>query len=348
MQFRRASTLIVSFEDAKLAVHNFLTKDRFSCSMDCLKFLSALDDWCPAERLFEHFPGTDRASVASQLTQLVEFNALVVEGTPQATLDETYRKEWQWGAVAGFYHFSVRNTPFLVGEGVREFMRQRKAWRPSPQLHLSNMEASRVISLPAPDVGAEPLASMRQRRSERKFSDAAISRQALADCLFAGNGILEFYEDEDFGRLPITMTPSGGARNPFELYVYARNVDGIEPGFYHYAALEHDLGLVRAGEVDVREMLAGQQWPARAAAIVFLVAYFPRSMWKYHMASAYRVVLMEAGFIAQNIAVEATHHGLSAVPSGAFAESVIESYLGTPPVEAAVLLSLNIGKPAHG
>lgn len=65
------------------------------------------------------------------------------------------------------------------------------------------------------------------------------------------------------------------------------------------------------------------------------------------MAPAYRVVLMEAGFIAQNIALTATHHGLSAVPSGAFAESVIESYLGIPPVETAVLLSLNIGKPAR-
>jgi nitroreductase len=68
-------------------------------------------------------------------------------------------------------------------------------------------------------------------------------------------------------------------------------------------------------------------------------------MWKYHLANAYRVVLMEAGFIGQNIALAATHHGLSAIPSGALAESVIESYLGTPPVEASVTLSLNLGVP---
>ena len=120
------------------------------------------------------------------------------------------------------------------------------------------------------------------------------------------------------------VTPSGGARNPFELYVYARNVTGLEPGFYHYAALDHDLGLVRAGQVEIAALLGGQSWPGRAAAVVFLVAHFPRSMWKYHLAPAYRVVVIEAGFISQNIALAATEHGLSAVPSGALTQPMIE------------------------
>lgn len=345
MRFRRAATLAASFEDGTIAIHNFLTKDRFTCSMECLEFLSRLDEWHPADALFEYFPSVDRMNLANQLTMLVEFNAMIVEGTPQALLDEKYRSEWQWGTVAGFYHFSVRDTPFLVGEGVREFMRQRRAWRDSPPLHRSNESTGHVIPLPATDLQKEPFALMRRRRSNRLFTCKPLGMQALSDCLFAGNGIIEFYEDGDFGRLPITMTPSGGARNPYELYVYVRNVEGLEPGFYHYAALERDLGLVRAGEVNVPEMLGGQEWTARAGAIVFLVANFPRSMWKYHMPSAYRVVLMEAGFIGQNIALAATHHGLSAIPSGALAESVIEEYIGLPAVESAVLLSLNIGTP---
>lgn len=347
MQFRRAATLTMTFEDGQLAVHNFLTKDRFTCSPECLAFLSSLNEWQPAERLFDYFPDTDKGSLAEQLTQLVEFNALVVEDTPQAALDEKYRQEWQWGAAAGFYHFNARNTPFRT-EGVREWMRERKAWRPSPALHQSNGGLEKVIPLPATDLRREPFGLMSRRRSRREFEPEAVSLQALADCLFAGNGIVKFHDDEDFGHLPIAMTPSGGARNPFELYVYVRNVAGLEPGFYHYAALERDLGLVHAGEVDVPEMLGGQQWPASAAAIVFLVAHFPRSMWKYHLALAYRVVLLEAGFIGQNIALAATHHGLTAVPSGAFKESLIESYLGTPPVEAGVVLSLSIGKPQPG
>ena len=40
------------------------------------------------------------------------------------------------------------------------------------------------------------------------------------------------------------MTPSGGARNPYEAYVFARKVDGLEAGIYHYSALDHDLAKV--------------------------------------------------------------------------------------------------------
>lgn len=346
MRFRRSSTLAVSFLEEKLAVHNFMTKDHFTCSGECLDFLASADEWCTPEALFACFPGVDRVSLAEQITQLVKFNALVVEGSPLAETDEIYRREWLWGTVAGFYHFSIRNTRFLTGADARDFMQKRKAWRPSPPLYQTNEARSKVYALPRTDIAGEPFALMRRRRSERKFANQSITQQMLADCLFAGNGIVEFREDEDFGRLPISMTPSGGARNPFELYVYARDVEGLEPGFYHYSALDHDLGLVRAGQVPVPPMLGGQKWPAKAAAIVFLVAHFPRSMWKYHLATGYRVVLMEAGFIGQNVTLAATHHGLSAIPSGAFNETLIESYLGTPPVEASVILSLNIGKPA--
>ncbi len=346
MRFRRSSTLAVSFLEDKLAIHNFMTKDHFTCSGECLDFLAQADDWCTPEELFALFPDVDRSGLAEQITQLVKFNALVVEGSPQADTDGIYRREWQWGTVAGFYHFSIRNTRFLTGAAARGFMKKRKAWRPSPPLFESNARRAKVHALPRTDLSQEPFALMRRRRSERKFTGKGIGLAVLADCLFAGNGIVDFYDDPDFGRLPIGMTPSGGARNPFELYVYARAVEGLTPGFYHYSALDHDLGLVRAGEVPVPPMLGGQKWPAKAAAIVFLVAHFPRSMWKYHLATGYRVVLMEAGFIGQNIALTATHHGLSAIPSGAFDENLIEGYLGTPPVEAGVILSLNIGKPA--
>lgn len=346
MRFRRAATLSLTFESGEIVVHNFLTQDRFTCSQECLQFMAHLDDWHQARELFRYFPGTDPASLGAQVAELVGMNALVVEGTPQAEKDETYRREWLWGTTAGLFHFGVRNTPFLVGAPARSYMRKRKAWRKSPPLHQTNRGSRGCVKLPDTDIGREPFALMRRRRSQRDFGRAPLPLQALADCLFAGNGIVDFFDDDpDYGRLPLTMTPSGGARNPFELYVYARKVEGLKPGFYHYSALDRDLGLVRPGEVKVPEMLGGQKWPAQAAAIVFLVAHFPRTMWKYHLPMAYRVVMMEAGFICQNIALAATHHGLTAVPSGALKESVIEEYLGTPPLESAVVFTMSLGQP---
>jgi SagB-type dehydrogenase family enzyme len=348
MRFRRASTLTASFEDGKIVVHNFLTRDRFTCSQECLEFLAKMDEWHRAKELFRHFPDTDAVSLADEVAGLVSMNALVVEGTPRAEQDDIYRREWIWGETAGMFHFAIRDTQFMVGRPARRFMKKRKSWRPTPALYKTNRNL-KVTRLPRTDLAKEPFALMRKRRSQRDFSKSPMTLQMLADCLFAGNGILEFFtKDPDYGRLPIAMTPSGGARNPFELHVYARNVTGLKPGFYHYSALTHDLGLVRAGDVDVPEMLGGQKWPAKAAAIVFLVAYFPRTMWKYHLPMAYRIVMMEAGFISQNIALAATAYGLSAVPSGAIKESVIEGYLGTPPLEAAVVFTMSIGKSKNG
>lgn len=343
MKFRRAATLTATFQDGQVALHNFMTQDNFACSMECLEFIARLDNWHTAEEMFAHFPAADHHGLAKQIPELVRFNALIVSGSEQSVLDEKYRRDWQWGVAAGFFHFSIRGTRFVTGKPAREFMRKRRAWRPSPALVQRN--GSATVQLPSTDIRLEPFALMHRRRSRREFDGKPVSLQVLADCLFAGNGIVDFREDEVYGRLPIAMTPSGGARNPFELYVYAQKITGARPGFYHYDALKRNLERVRAGKVNVPKMLGTQRWPAKSAAIIFMVAHFPRSMWKYHMPIAYRVVMMEAGFIGQNIALTATHHGLSAVPSGALDEDLIESYLGIPAVESAVVLSINLGRP---
>lgn len=344
MQFRRPATLVATFEDGQIILHNFLSRDRFACSAEYLEFLAKLDEWHDAEDLFAYFPDTDRAGLAKQLIELVTAKALIVKGSPEAVQDDKYRREWLWGESAGFFHFSIRNTRFMTGKPAREYMRKLKTWKRSPRLFEPNA-GKHTTALPATDTSRGPFALMRKRRSCRQFDGKPMSKRALADCLFAGNGILEFRESGDSGRLPVAMTPSGGGRNPFELYVYAQNVSGLKRGFYHYGASKHDLGLVRTGGADVPEMLGTQKWPAKAAAVVFMVAHFPRTMWKYHMPIAYRVVMMEAGFIGQNMALAATHHGLSAVPSGALNEGLIEGYLGTPAVESAVVLSLSLGRP---
>ena len=346
MRFRRAATLSTTLKGGEGVVLNFLTQDRFSCSSDCLGFLAKLDDWHTGKDLYRYFPDVDGDAIAEQLAQLINFNAIVVEGTLEAKRDETYRKQWQWGATAGLFHFGVRNTPFIVSaKKTRKAMQSRRALRPSPPLYQSNRGKPKT-KLPKTDTDIALFDVMRRRRTNRHFDGNAISLDALSDCLFAGNGIVDFFEmDADFGRLPKAMTPSGGARNPFELYVYARSVSGLKTGFYHYAALTHDLGRVRSGEVSAPEMLAGQKWAAKASVIVFLVAHFPRTMWKYHMPLSYRIVMMEAGFICQNIALAATYHKLSAVPSGALKEPVIEGYIDTPPIESAVVFSISIGRP---
>jgi SagB-type dehydrogenase family enzyme len=188
---------------------------------------------------------------------------------------------------------------------------------------------------------------MAGRRTNRLMLDAPVALEDLADCFLFSLAITGFIEDPEVMDLPLKMTPSGGGRNPYEGYVCVRNVEGLTPGVYHYSALERTLGLVRAGPPPpFRSLLAGQEWTSSAAAVVFLVANFDRTMWKYHHPGGYRVTLIEAGHIAQNMILAATKLGLVANPTGAMAPDLVEATLGVGGITQTVVYAIVLGVPA--
>lgn len=346
MRIRRAATLVCTFEDEKPVVHNFLTRQIFECGSKALEILALLDDWTEMDVALRRLPGPVEDATAS-LRKLLEKELVLTEGSPAATRDEKYRNHWRWGAIAGFYHFGLRDSKFVDGEATLERLRARGGWKTSPPLMTTNEGLSENVALPAFDLEDPFCQALYRRRSLRKYTGKAIPLAALADCLFAGNGLKEYLDAGEFGRLPLTMTPSGGARNPFELYVYARAVDGLRPGFHHYSAPEHSLGFLHDRELPAPATLLGdQQWTDTAAAVIFLCPTFERSAWKYRQALAYRVVLMEVGAITQNVQLAAVHCGIAAAPTGALAESEIEILLGLEEIEQAALFAIVLGDPA--
>jgi hypothetical protein len=115
--------------------------------------------------------------------------------------------------------------------------------------------------------------------------------------------------------MPLKLAPSGGARNPYEAYVFAANVAEIN-GLYHYSAYDH--GLARISEQVFNPVIAlgGQEWAGNCGAIVFLVSNFQRTMWKYPHPGAYKVVLIEAGHVGQNMVTVGSVISISAYSSG--------------------------------
>ena len=104
----------------------------------------------------------------------------------------------------------------------------------------------------------------------------------------------------------------------------------MHPGFYHFSASECRLTPITSSlqGLSSSQLLAGQEWAEDMPAIVFLVAMFERTMWKYRDDNAYRVILIEAGHIAQNIILAATAHGLTGCPTAALAHHEIAQRLG--------------------
>jgi SagB-type dehydrogenase family enzyme len=346
-RLRRSSALVVLFDKDTLVIFNFLTRQIFTCNSLCLNILSRVADWQDETYFFSLLPGYSREGVLEQIDLLVAMGALVVEGSDAAIRDERYAKTWEWGTIAGLYHFAIQDYEYTDDPDLKaELVSQRAALRPSPSLYITNEQYATVIELPLLQKENPVFAAMLARRTQRAFGHGAIRLQDLANCLYAGLGITGFMEFPVFGRLPLKPTPSGGARNPYEAYVYALRVEGMPPGIYHYSALENSLGLLSSeGNPAPHQLLSSQLWTDDAAAIILLVADYDRMMWKYPHPAAYRVVLMEAGHIGQNIILAATSCGLVTAMTAAISDAIAKHTLQLISLTQSVVYAIMIGEP---
>jgi SagB-type dehydrogenase family enzyme len=346
VRLRRAAALNLGLYGQRVVGEAYLLGRHADLTPMAVGLLVALDDWWSPEPLFRPIIDRDaRVSLAAELTRLIDLGFVVVEGSPAAELDQRYRDEWKWGAAAGLYHFGIKDPNYLQPTVVFQLLTEHAATVPQPPLFTENGGLP-TTQLETPDpIGLVGL--MARRRSTRAFDPSrALPLAALADCLYSGFAIVAFGESgvAGEGSLPLTPTPSGGARNPFEAYVVVRSVEGLEPGVYHYAGVDHTLGLVVPGPPPGLEILLGAQaWFADAGAVIFLVAHFERCWWKYPHPTGFRVVLLEAGHIAQNLLLAATAHGIAATPTCALADRAVEELLRLDRVKEAAVHSVALG-----
>jgi SagB-type dehydrogenase family enzyme len=127
----------------------------------------------------------------------------------------------------------------------------------------------------------------------------------------------------------LRAAPSAGALYPFEIYVMAHNIEGLDPGIYHYAVRDHQLELVAMG--DFRSRITGaalqQDMLGEANAAFVLAAVFDRARHKYGE-RGFRYVYMEAGHISQNIYLQAISLNLGSVGVGAFVDAAVNKLIG--------------------
>ena len=344
-KFRAAQTLVYQPSGEGMVGCNFLTKSVFNCSHDLIAFLSALSDWRNLDQIVRATPGSSRAELSAVVDDLVAVSAIVEYGSPLSEMEAAFQGSWKWSLPTAMLHFCLRDPEHMTLEESQDIQRRKAAVEAQPQLHTTNAEFVDVQPLPEALAGNSLLQLMAKRRTVRSAASPSITLKQLSDCLFAGLGITGETEN-CVGRLPLKMTPSGGARNPYEAYVLAVNVEGLTPGIYHYSAMEHSLGLVDGGPLPkASELVGGQNWSDEMPCVIFLCAALERTMWKYEDSNAYRVVLIEAGHIGQNIMLAATNHGLTACPTAALNHARIETHLGLQGVTNAPVYALTLCVP---
>lgn len=163
------------------------------------------------------------------------------------------------------------------------------------------------------------------RRSRRKLGEGNVKLSELSFVLWASHGFREV-----IGKRIFRTVPSAGSRHPFETYIYADRVEGLEKGLYRYIGTENSLIKVQADEEgQIKDTLSKamlKQWFNCAFSLLWVYNAY-RCEWRYADRS-YRVSAYDAGHICQNayLAAEAIEIGCCAI--GAFMQEEIDKCIG--------------------
>jgi SagB-type dehydrogenase family enzyme len=181
--------------------------------------------------------------------------------------------------------------------------------------------------------------AIKSRRSVRNYSKRPISREELSFLIWASNGIERAEEGKEF-----RTAPSAGALYPIETYVIVNRVDGLEQGVYHYNVRRHALEALRLGNFgkDIALAALDQRMCLDAAVVFVWTAVFERSKWKYKQ-RGYRYMYMDAGHIAENLALASIGLGMGSCQIGALYDEEVNSIIEVDGVEESVLYMSSVG-----
>ncbi|HEX8062270.1 MAG TPA: SagB/ThcOx family dehydrogenase [Allosphingosinicella sp.] len=137
--------------------------------------------------------------------------------------------------------------------------------------------------------------------------------------------------------------PSGGALFPIELYVSSAAVPGLPSAVSYYDTRKHKLRVLPgASPAAVRASETALDNVGTAPCTLILTGVFERSVQKYGP-RGYRLALIEAGHLMQNISLVAVALGLKALVSASFYEAEMEQALDIDGVSEAALALVIIG-----
>ena len=342
MKYKVSRSLLINKTDDSFVGFDLMNQSAFQVNPEIFKILSLLDDWRSIDEIKQSLPEFETSDIDECISELSEIGAVLRYQSNSHVSEERLYEKWQWGLPSIALHLSTRNLDFLSPDESERLQKKKANEKCQPELSLKNC-AEKQITLP--NGSSQILELMAKRRSVREVQNQNISINALVDCLFAGCGIIGEAVNCT-GKLPLKMTPSGGGRNPYEAYAFIKNVEGIKTGIYHYSGTQHSLQEVECEHLPkASELLGGQDWADQMSVTIILVANFERTMWKYSDNNAYRVVLIEAGHIAQNILLAATSHGLVGCPTAALSHSAIETVLGIEDPTISPIYAVTIGLP---
>jgi SagB-type dehydrogenase family enzyme len=349
IRLRRARCLFLYWRDGRLFLHNFAKRVTVSGRPITCEVLDFFGEWRSYKEAIAHFAGYRPRSVRSAVTQLVKHGLLLPKDSPEAVQDSRIAKEWSDWLPEGSFHFSTKDVPYVDRSGWSlDRLKSIMPKTPQPKF-VKTVKGVAKVSLPArPSSDSEFIRVLMARKTHRRFSDKELKLETVSQLLSLVWGVNGYLYSPRFGKLLHKTSPSAGARHPGEVYLMALRVKGLKPGLYHYHPAHHRLEMISTNATREKAWLycARQHFVRNAAALFLMTAVFPRTMWKYQHARAYRVVLLDAGHLCQTFCLVATWLGLAPFCTAALKDTLIEEDLGIDGIRESVLYVAGVGLPA--
>lgn len=231
---------------------------------------------------------------------------------------------------------------FQVGTKYHRMKMSEKGldWSSQPEIY-KEYPNSKKIELPKITALSDLslYAVLQKRKSVRDFKSMPISKEHLSYLLWASTGISRKQQGYEF-----RTAPSAGALYPIETYISVKNIIGIDVGIYHYAIRKHSLELLKKGDfsIDLAKAALDQEMCSMASVIFIWTAVFQRSKWKYEQ-RAYRYIYLDAGHIAENLALAATSINLGSCQIGALYDDEVNAVIGVDGTEESTIYMSVVG-----
>ncbi|NLE99373.1 MAG: SagB/ThcOx family dehydrogenase [Anaerolineales bacterium] len=198
------------------------------------------------------------------------------------------------------------------------------------------------IALSAPETrdGGGIWAVLRDRRSIRRYQEDGLREVELSQLLWAAQGITR-----TGGGASFRTAPSAGALYPIETYLAIHAVEGIASGVYHYAVEAHALEQLKTGDcrLDVARAALDQEMAYHGDVVFVWTAVFERSKWKYGQ-RAYRYIYLDAGHIAQNVALGAVALGLGSCQIAALYDDEVNALIDVDGERESTIYMAAVGR----
>ena len=193
-------------------------------------------------------------------------------------------------------------------------------------------------------VGTMPLIDViNKRRSRRSFEDDPLTLEELSFLLWVTQGVQRVVRD---GVATLRAVPSGGARHPFETYLWVNTIEGLDPGLYRYLPVDHKLCVIRrdgAMASKVVDACAGQKFAGEAAVTFFWTAIPYRTEWRYSIVSP-KLIAQDSGHLCQNLYLAAESIDAGTCGIGAYDQAVADELIGVDGHDEFVVYIAPVGR----